>query len=143
MLVAGIAGFKRRIAATTPSARLLRRWVDRNHFTWLVSRDILDEYRDVLRRLRVRPHVIGRVLNLLAEGAETVSVGPLPEAHPDPGDAHIWACAEAGGADFIVTLNPDDFPRERIAAAVIGPTDSIPSRHRRPPARRDRRRRHA
>jgi predicted nucleic acid-binding protein len=29
---------------------------------------------------------------------------------PDPDDEPFCACAEAGNADFIVTLNPVDFP---------------------------------
>ena len=56
MLVAGIAGLKRGIVGANSSAQFLRRWVDQANFVWLISDDILDEYRDVLRRLGVRSH---------------------------------------------------------------------------------------
>lgn len=125
VLVAGMAGFKRGVRPPNPSAQFLRRWLERANFVWLVSDDILDEYRDVLQRLGVRSHVIGRVLNLLDEAAEHVRPGALPDAAPDPDDAPMWACADAGRADFIVTLNPKDFPQDRIAATVIGPAESI------------------
>jgi hypothetical protein len=51
VLVAGIAGFKRGVRSANASAQFLRRWLDRADFVWLVSDDILDEYRDVLQRL--------------------------------------------------------------------------------------------
>jgi hypothetical protein len=35
---------------------------------------------------------------------------------PDPGDDPICVCAEEGGADFIVTLNPRDFPQGKLKA---------------------------
>jgi hypothetical protein len=43
------------------------------------------------------------------------------DAFPDPGDAPFWECAEAGGADFIVTLNKQHFPQRKLAARVIQP----------------------
>lgn len=46
VLVAGISGFRRPVPdPDDASATLLRQWIDRRSFTWLVSRDILDEYR--------------------------------------------------------------------------------------------------
>ncbi len=85
-----------------------------------------DEYRDVLRRLKVRRATVGRVINLLAEAAEAVPAGPYRGLSPDPGDEPFCACAENGGADFIVTLNPSDFPTARLAARVIAPGESLP-----------------
>ena len=34
-----------------------------NNFIWLITEDILDEYKEVLKRLRVRPNLIGKVIN--------------------------------------------------------------------------------
>jgi predicted nucleic acid-binding protein len=130
-LVAGISAFRRE--PPTPenkSARIIRAWVDHRTFTWLVSHDVLDEYRDVLRRLKVRRATIGRVVNLLAEAAETVPTGPYRALSPDPGDEPFCACAEDGEADFIVTLNPKDFPRDRLSAKVIAPGDPLPGLQR-------------
>ena len=57
VLAAGIAGFKRDVDPVNHSAILLRKWVENNTFTWLMTADILEEYVAVLARLRVRPTV--------------------------------------------------------------------------------------
>jgi predicted nucleic acid-binding protein len=131
VLVAGISGFRPRLPRRdNDSARLIRRWVERRPFVWLVSDDILNEYRDVLRRLGVRRATVGRVLNLMAESAEFVPSGPAPGLSPDPGDEPFCASAESGRADFIVTLNPSDFPQDRLSAKVIAPGDPLPGGRR-------------
>ena len=122
VLVAGISGLKE---AYTPgrnsSADMLQKWAEEHTFIWLVSGDILDEYKDVLRRLRVRSHLIGRVVNLIRELAEEITVRSSIEISPDPGDDPFCLCAEQGKADFIVTLNPRDFPQDRLTATVVSP----------------------
>jgi predicted nucleic acid-binding protein len=125
--VAGIAGFKTAKPTMNPSAKLLRTWIEQDTFTWLISRAILDEYVEVLRRCGVRRSLIGRVVNLLRETAEVVAPSRSIEAQPDPDDAPFWECAEAGGADFIVTLHRTDFPQGRLTAKVIGPHEPLPS----------------
>jgi predicted nucleic acid-binding protein len=135
VLVAGIGGLKsQEIVPANPSARLLRDWIENDTFIWLVTDEILLEYKQVLARLSVRRGLIGEVVNLIREEAEFIAVSLLPDVSPDPGDDHFCACAETGLADFIVTLNPKDFPRERLSAHVIGPGESIPTtaRQKRP-----------
>lgn len=135
VLVAGISGFRREPPdLTNKSAQLIRRWADRHSFVWLVSMEILDEYRDVLRRLGVRRATVGGVLNLLAERAERIASGPSRQLSPDPGDEPFCMCAEDGDADFIVTLNPRDFPTDRLTAKVIAPGAPLPGARRRRPA---------
>ena len=132
VLVAGIAGFKSaEIAPKNPSAKLLRDWIEEDTFIWLVSDEILLEYKRVLRRLGVRRPLIGKIVNLLREEAELVVVSALQDISPDPGDDPFCACAETGRADFIVTLNPRDFPQQRLSAHVIGPGESVPTTARR------------
>ena len=126
VLVAGIAGFKDR-EATNPSAILLREWVENGTFTWLVTEEILTEYKMVLARLRVRRNVIGGLINRLREEAETVQVRRSAEVSPDPDDDPFCDCAEEGRADFIVTLNPKDFPQRPLRAKVIAPGEAIPT----------------
>ena len=69
------------------------------NFVWLVTEDILDEYKEVLKRLRVRSTLIGAVVNLIRERAEPVNVHASFEFSPDP----------------------KDFPQERLRAKVISP----------------------
>lgn len=84
----------------------------------------------MLARLHVRPALIGTIVNLLGEEAEVIKSKSTIEAHPDPGDAPFWECAERGRADFIVTLNPKDFPQDKLQARIIAPGDPLPSASR-------------
>jgi predicted nucleic acid-binding protein len=127
VLAAGIAGFKASRPARNPSAILLREWVENATFTWLVTEEILDEYKEVLIRLGVRRNLVGEVINLLREEAEFVDVQFAIEISPDPGDNPFCACAEDGEAAFICTLNRKDFPQSRLRAKVIAPGDELPT----------------
>ena len=104
---------------------MLHRWAEKNNFVWLVSEDILDEYKEVLKRFRVRPNVIGKVVNLIGERAEKVEVRTSVEISPDPKDDPFCLCAEQGKADYIVTLNLKDFPQDRLKATVVLPGDDL------------------
>ena len=71
VLVGGISGFRMPyVRGKNPSADLLYRWAEKGNFVWLVTEDILDEYKEVLKRLRVRATLIGAVINLIHERAE-------------------------------------------------------------------------
>jgi predicted nucleic acid-binding protein len=119
VLVAGIAGFKSWRAVENPSASFLRDWIEHATFTWLVSEDIVSEYKEVLTRLGVRRNLVGEVINLLREEAEFVDVRITSDASPDPDDNPFCACAEQGRATFIATLNEKDFPQKKLRAKVI------------------------
>lgn len=110
---------------------MLRDWLETDSFTWLISDDILGEYKAVLTRLGVRRHLAGGIINLLREEAEAVQVQQETDISPDPKDNAFCACAEEGGAAFIVTLNPSDFPQRRLRAKVISPADKIPTTRKR------------
>ena len=94
---------------------------EEGNFVWLVTEEILDEYKAVLKRLGVRPNLIGTVINLIRERAEVVDVRAAGEISPDPKDDPFCVCSEEGNADFITTLNQKDFPQERLRAKVISP----------------------
>jgi predicted nucleic acid-binding protein len=137
VLVAGIAGLKTsEIDPKNPSAKLLWDWIGSNTFVWLITDEIVSEYKRVLAKLGVRRSLIGRIVNLLREDAELVSVGKMPDISPDPGDDPFCACAETGRADFVVTLNPKDFPQMLLSAHVIKPGQRIPTTARRKQPRR-------
>ena len=124
VLVAGISGFREPfVPGRNPSADLLHGWAEGSNFVWLVTEDILDEYKEVLKRLRVRPGLIGKVINLIRERAEGVKVRSLGEISPDPGDDAFCLCAESGKADFIITLNPRDFPQAHLKTKVLSPSE--------------------
>ncbi|HET9836792.1 MAG TPA: PIN domain-containing protein [Candidatus Angelobacter sp.] len=132
VLVAGIAGLKKpQIKLKNASARLLRDWIEEDTFVWLVSEEILLEYKRVMASLGVRGPLIGRLINLLRQEAELIYASELPGVSPDPGDDYFCACAETGKADFIVTLNMKDFPPHRLSAHVIKPGETIPTTARR------------
>jgi len=100
--------------------------MERATFTWLLSEDILSEYKAVLQRMSVRRETIGSLINLLREDAETLSPRLRRGYSPDPGDDVFCACAEEGNADFIVTLNPRDFPQSALTAKVLAPGTPLP-----------------
>ena len=122
VLVAGISGFREPfVLGRNPSADALHRWAEDNNFVWLVTEDILDEYKEVLKRLRVRSNLIGTVINLIRERAEEVRARSTVEISPDPKDDPFCLCSEHGKADFIVTLNPKDFPEDWLKAKIVPP----------------------
>jgi hypothetical protein len=63
---------------------VLYKWAEKGNFVWLVTEDILDEYKEVLKRLRVPSTLIGAVINLIRERAERVNVHASFEISPDP-----------------------------------------------------------
>ena len=76
VVVAGISGFRDQyIAGLIPSADLLHRWADEEHFVWLYSEDILAEYKEILKRLHVRSAAIGTLINFIREQGESVEIG--------------------------------------------------------------------
>ena len=126
MLVAGIAAFRQSgTQSPVPSAKFLRDWIEHDTFLWLISEAIIDEYKEILARLGVRPHHIGAALNLIRTQAEEIPDSASSNISPDPEDEPFCTCAEVGKADFIVTLNPADFPQHLLRARIILPSDAI------------------
>lgn len=103
---------------------------------WLLTEEILSEYVEVLQRLNVR--AASTIINLIREEGQLVRKVKKIADLPDPEDAAFGECAESGSADFIVTLNPGDFPQHRLKAKVIAPTEPLPPRARKSPLRRKR-----
>ena len=126
VLVAGISGFKGAyVPAKYPSADVLFRWADRENFIWLVTEEILDEYKEVLKRRNVRPALIGRIIHLLREQAEEITIHKAMPISPDRDDDAFCQCAEEGKADSIITLNTKDFPQDRLQAEILTPAEFL------------------
>ncbi len=69
-VISGISGFKSPfVAGKNDSADMLHEWAESGNFVWLVTPAIVDEYKEVAKRLRVRANVVGRFVNLLKEEA--------------------------------------------------------------------------
>jgi predicted nucleic acid-binding protein len=96
-------------------------------FTWLYSQEILDEYREILRRLKVPKNAAGRFVNLLGQGGEEVIQPVEGEFSPNPQDDPFYHCAIAGDADYIITDNVRDFPPVpgKKHPRIIKPTDAV------------------
>ena len=72
VLVSGISGFRKPfVPGKNPSADLLYQWAEKGAFVSVVTEDILDEYKEVLKRLSVRSNLMGTVVNLIRERAYT------------------------------------------------------------------------
>ena len=128
VVIAGAAAFRGSpLQPETGSGALLLEWIENGHFDWLYSEEVLDEYKEVLRRFNVRPAVIGAFVNLLREEGVAVRARSAPGISPDPGDDPFCACAEVGKASFLVTLNPRDFPQDKLGAKVIRPGEPLPA----------------
>ena len=124
--MAGISGFREPfVPGRNLSADVLHEWAEQSNFVWLVTEDILDEYKGVLKRLGVRPTLIGKVINLIRDRAEAVKVRSSAEISPDPKDDAFCLCSESGDADLVVTLNPKDFPEERLKSRIVLPIELL------------------
>ena len=120
VVISGISAFKGSfVPGKNRSADMLYEWAERGSFLWLVTAEILEEYKEVMKRLNVRPTIAGRLVNLVKEEAEEVAVRETINISPDPGDNCFCGCAEEGRADFLVTLNPRDFPQKKLSAKVV------------------------
>lgn len=81
--------------AASPPAQLIRA-ARHGEIEYLLSRELLDEYRDVLGRERLRalhrrtPHEVTAVLAELIAASTMVSPPSGAEEGPDPNDAHLW-----------------------------------------------------
>jgi putative PIN family toxin of toxin-antitoxin system len=77
-----------------------------------VSRPIMDEYRLVLARpgLRIRKGLRQRLLQLIKNRSYAVNPIRRFEVTSDPDDNIFLECADAAGADYLVTGNRRHFP---------------------------------
>lgn len=101
-----------------------------------LTEEILSEYTEVLERLRVRS--ARTIVALIREQGQLVRTIKRIQDLLDRDDAPFCECAESADADFIVTLNPSDFPQSRLKAKVISPGHPLPARRRKAPPRRKR-----
>jgi putative PIN family toxin of toxin-antitoxin system len=77
-----------------------------------LSDEILAEYRNVLSRpeLRIRKGLRQQLLQLIKKRARVVSPPKRIQVTLDPDDNIFLECADAAGADYLVTGNQRHFP---------------------------------
>ncbi len=112
----------------TPELLLILSWMeDERTLDWLFSETILDEYSEVLRRLKVPRDAVGRFINLLRDGGFLIEVKDRGEYSPDPKDDPFYHCAIDGDVDYIVTVNARDFPpvKGRKRPSVVPPAEVV------------------
>lgn len=88
-----------------PPREVIERW-KRGEITLCVSRDLIDEYVEVLNRLGLQADLIHELLELFASGynlAFTASTSPLQVLKHDPDDNMLFECAVELEAKVIVT----------------------------------------
>ena len=120
-----VSGF-RSIPSDNPSATLLAAWTDTSTFLWLLTEEILSEYLEVLERLGVRS--ARTIVALIREQGRFVRVAKRMADLPDRDDAPFCECAGSANADFIVTLNPDDFSQDKTEGEGHRTIGSAPAR---------------
>lgn len=96
---------KEQTVPDNPSRLFLERWLDRKKrsFDLILTEDILDEYKEVLNRLRVRAAHTGNLIASLRRGGVLVQPWYSVEISPDPADDIFFAAATAGKANAIIT----------------------------------------
>ena len=86
-----------------------------------VSEPILREYEQVLRypRLKFEPREVAQFLARLRRNSVLVMPTHTVSASPDEADNRFLECAEAAGADFLVTGNKKHFPKRWKTTEVV------------------------
>ncbi len=95
--------------------------LEQDDFTWIVSEDILIEYRNILARKRLGiPELIQqRWLRLISAFTSIISVDQTISFPRDPKDAKFLASALFASADFLVTGDRDFSEAQRLVSTTI------------------------
>jgi putative PIN family toxin of toxin-antitoxin system len=88
-----------------------------------VSGKVYDEYEDVIRRPRLgrSEKEISAALRVIRETGFWVKPTRAIRACTDPDDDIFLECAQAGGADYVVTGNIKDFPSSWLEIGIVTP----------------------
>ena len=94
-------------------------------FTTIASRDLLQEYEEVLRRPRfaLDPRRIAGSLRAIRKVAALIQPREHLHVTGDPDDNMLLESALEGGAEYVVTGNTRDFPREFQGIQIVPPRE--------------------
>ena len=95
--------------------------VEHPEFEWVVSAEILREYREVLGRAKfgLPEALLHRWMRLLESVTSLVEVRPGLEFPRDRSDAKFLECALSAGADYFVTGDRDFENAQRLLMTTI------------------------
>jgi len=101
----------------------------RREFRLLVSAPILLECETVLRRPRfpIQPERIRESLALIRGNSTLIAPSGTLAVSPDESHNRFLECAEAAGADFLVTGNRRHFPAVWKTTRIVSPREPIES----------------
>lgn len=94
---------------------------------WYVTQPILAEYREVLARpeLRIRKGLQQQLMQLIKSHSHLVAATRRLAVSLDPDDNIFLECADAAGADYLLTGNQKHFPKFWKKTKVITPREFI------------------
>ena len=94
---------------------------------WYISRPIFEEYREVLARteLHIRKGPRRQLLQIIKNRSHLVAPTRRVEVTKDPDDNVFLECADAAGADYLITGNQKHFPKFWKKTKVITPREFI------------------
>ena len=94
---------------------------------WYVSRPVLEEYREVLARkeFKIRKGLQHQLLQLIRNRSHPVAKTRRIAAALDPDDNIFLECADAAGADYLITGNQKHFPKFWKKTKVITPREFV------------------
>ncbi|MBI3740727.1 MAG: putative toxin-antitoxin system toxin component, PIN family [Chloroflexi bacterium] len=97
--------------------------VARSDLEWIISPEIMIEYKEVLARLKFgfTEPILRQWNDLLDASTTTVEVGIVLNFPRDRKDAKFLACALAADADFFVTGDKDFTQAEKLVHTTILP----------------------
>lgn len=93
-----------------------------------LSPAILEEYTEVLKRPKFQfdARMVNRLLRDLTHAATMVTPTERVAASPDESDNRFLECAQASGADYLVTGNKRDFPfPDYRDTAIVSPAEFV------------------
>jgi len=90
-------------------------------FTLVVSNALLEEYEEVLRRpgFGFNPTQVARSLRAIQHTAVIVQPQKQLQVTRDPDDNKVLECALEAGAEYVVTGNTRDFPKEYRGIRIV------------------------
>jgi uncharacterized protein len=127
-----IIGFYLSRSPRSAGARIFQLWRDQRKLQLIVSREVVEEYLEVLARVRVNRKWIDSFAERMRrrETVTYLSLGSRPTESRDPDDNLMLAAAVVGKAKYLVTNDRDllDIPssvRKKLRFSIVTPAQLL------------------